>query len=96
MFAHQSEFLLIASLHKFLCLNASFFSTNDEVTREQRQQLTQQRNAKYIFGTLLNSPSDICANGQLSYIEMVGAIKNKLYWTRNGKTYLHARLIRYD
>ena len=27
--------------YKFLCLNASFFSTNDEVTREQRQQLTQ-------------------------------------------------------
>ena len=32
---------LNASLHKFLCLNPSFFSTNDEVTREQRQQLTQ-------------------------------------------------------
>ena len=37
-----------ASLHTFLCLNASF-STNDEVTREQRQ-----RNAKYFFRTLLN------------------------------------------
>ena len=32
---------LNASLHKFPCLNASFFSRNDEVTREQRQQLTQ-------------------------------------------------------
>ena len=32
---------LNASLHKFLYLNASFFSTNDEVMREQRQQLTQ-------------------------------------------------------
>ena len=30
-----------ASLHKLLGLNASFFSTNDEVMREQRQQLTQ-------------------------------------------------------
>ena len=33
---------LNASLRKFLCLNASFFSTNDEVTREQRQQLITQ------------------------------------------------------
>ena len=31
---------LNASLHKFHCLNASFFSTNDEVRREERQQLT--------------------------------------------------------
>ena len=33
--------LLNASLHKFLCLNVSFFSTNDVVTIEQRQQFTQ-------------------------------------------------------
>ena len=33
--------LLNTSLHKVLCLSASFFSTNDEFTREQGQQLTQ-------------------------------------------------------
>ena len=31
------------------------------------------------------TPSDLCANGQLSYIGKLGAIKNRLYWTRHGR-----------
>ena len=44
---------LHASLHKFLCLNPSFFSVNNKVRENKSSSSLRLRNAKYFFGTLL-------------------------------------------
>ena len=46
---------LHASLHKFLCLNPSFFSVNNKVLKNKSSSSFRLRNAKYFFGTLLKS-----------------------------------------
>ena len=46
---------LHASLHKFLCLNPSFFSVNNKVRENKSSNSLRLRNAKYYFGTLFES-----------------------------------------
>ena len=46
---------LHASLHKFLCLNPSFFSVNNKIRENKSSSSLRLRNAKYFFGTLLES-----------------------------------------
>ena len=53
VFPLRASPFLNASPHKFLCLNASFFPMNDEVTRGSSS--LRQRNAKYFSGTFLYS-----------------------------------------
>ena len=55
---YLSRFKRQPILHKFLCFNASFFSTNDEVTREQRQQLTQAEEIEILLFENINIRDD--------------------------------------